>query len=59
MPVSNQLATLDSAGFVGFFTSITIGADGLGLISYRDATNSALKVAHCASPLCTAFALRR
>jgi hypothetical protein len=46
--------TLDSAGIVGEYTSITIGADGLGLISYRDATNGDLKVAHCSNTACTA-----
>src|SRR5439155_12579463 len=30
--------SLDSAGDVGEYNSITIGVDGLGLISYRDAT---------------------
>jgi hypothetical protein len=39
---------------VGSYTSITIGADGLGLISYRDATNDDLKVAHCSNTNCTA-----
>ncbi len=39
---------------VGRFTSITIGTDGLGLISYYDDTNSALKVAHCSDTACTA-----
>ena len=38
-------ATLDSAGNVGAYTSVTVGADGLGLISYRDATNGDLRVA--------------
>ena len=28
--------TLDSSGYVGYYTSITTGADGLGLISYFD-----------------------
>ena len=31
---------------------MTLGADGLGLISYRDATNGDLKVAHCIDLLC-------
>ena len=39
--------TLDSGGYVGSYTSITIGVDGLGLISYRDDINDDLKVAHC------------
>jgi len=32
---------------------MTIGADGLGLISYYDKTNENLKVAHCANTACT------
>jgi len=51
------LATLDSAGDVGGFTSITIGADGLGLISYFDQTNGDLKVAHCSNAACSAATL--
>jgi hypothetical protein len=39
---------------VGYFTSITIGADGLGLVSYLDFTNEDLKVAHCSDTNCTA-----
>jgi preprotein translocase subunit Sec61beta len=49
--------TLDSAGNVGWYTSITIGADGLGLISYYDSTNSALKVAHCNDAACSSASL--
>ena len=45
--------TLDSAGDVGFDTSITVGVDGLGLISYLDATNNDLKVAHCVDVACS------
>jgi hypothetical protein len=50
---SAGLSTLDSAVDVGFFPSATIGADGLGLISYRDATNGDVKVAHCSNVACT------
>jgi hypothetical protein len=48
------LTTLDnSTGNVGQFTAVTIGADRLGLISYYDATNHNLKVAHCSDRACT------
>ena len=44
---------------VGTDTSITIGSDGLPLISYRDLTNKDLKVAHCANAICQSFIRRR
>jgi hypothetical protein len=44
--------TLDSAGDVGKYSAITIGADGLGLISYLDTTNANLKVLHCGNSVC-------
>ena len=47
---------LDSTGNVGRYPSITVGADGLGLISYLDATNGNLKVAHCSNLACSTFA---
>lgn len=37
----------DDIGDVGQFASVTIGSDGMPLISYYDATNGNLKVAHC------------
>jgi len=43
----------DSSTSVGQYTSLAIGADGLGLISYHDNTVGALKVAHCDNLLCT------
>ena len=52
-------ATLDSAGNVGNDTSVTVGADGLGLISYYDSTNGDLKVAHCADTFCVPYLRRR
>jgi hypothetical protein len=48
----NVSTSVDSAGSVGQYTSITIGADGRGLISYYDATNHDLKVLHCGALDC-------
>ena len=39
---------------VGRHPSVTIGSDGLGLVSYVDATNGNLKAAHCTNLACTA-----
>ena len=46
---------LDSVGDVGRYPSVTVGSDGLGLVSYLDATNNNLKAAHCTNLACTAF----
>ena len=48
----NTLTTVDSDGFVGQGTSIAIGSDGLPVVSYVDATNGNLKVAHCGTVTC-------
>lgn len=37
----------NTASTVGKYSAITIGTDGLGLISYLDSSNSTLKAAHC------------
>src|SRR5215216_3078682 len=56
-PAANTITTLDAAGVVvgdvGENTSATVGADGLGLVSYYDRTNGDLKVAHCGDAACT------
>jgi hypothetical protein len=54
-PSANTLTTLDSPGNVGRDPSATIGTDGLGLISYEDATNSSIEVAHCNDIACTSW----
>jgi predicted regulator of Ras-like GTPase activity (Roadblock/LC7/MglB family) len=46
----------DPANNVGEHTSIVIGADGLPVISYRDSTAFALKVAKCGNAACTGAA---
>lgn len=48
----NISATVDNTGNVGQYTSITVGPDGLGLVSYHDAGNGTLKVLHCGNMLC-------
>jgi hypothetical protein len=52
------VTTLDT-NFVGRFSSITIGVDGLPIMSYYDAANGALKVAHCSNVFCTPYFRRR
>jgi hypothetical protein len=37
---------------VGFYTAIAIGADGLPIVSYHDATAGALRVTRCGDPAC-------
>ena len=49
----NTIATVDSTGDVGYFTSITIGTDGLPVVSYYDDTNGDLKVLKCGEAACS------
>ena len=49
----NTIATVDSSGTVGQYTSITIGTDGYPVISYYDATGGDLKVAKCSNAACS------
>jgi hypothetical protein len=61
VPRANSVLTVDAPGSVGSYTSITIGTDGMPIISYRDGQGSTqdLRVFHCASPNCStgAFAV--
>src|SRR5690606_12098430 len=47
------ITTVDSTGDVGIYTSIAIGSDGLPVISYKDETNTSLKVAKCDNQACS------
>ena len=58
-PLGNTLTTVESAGNVGSHSAITLGADGLPVISYSDNTNFDLKVAKCTSATCIPFVRRR
>jgi len=49
---SGAATSLDTAGNVGVRTSITIGADGLGGVTYST-TNLYLKALHCNNLACT------
>jgi hypothetical protein len=53
-PAGNTLTTVEDppASDVGLDLSMTIGADGLPIISYNDWTASSLKVAHCDDLAC-------
>ena len=51
IPSENFLSTVDSTGSVGSDSSITIGVDGLPIISYNG--NTDLKVAKCTNQSCT------
>jgi hypothetical protein len=51
--------TLDSPGTVGWYTSLAIGADGLPLVTYRDVSGTAVKVAHCPNVFCVGYLRRR
>jgi hypothetical protein len=48
-----SIVSVDSAGNVGVFTSLELGAAGEPVISYLDASNTALKLARCNDGNCT------
>lgn len=53
VPKANVSTTIDSGGDVGRDASITVGADGLPVIAYRDASNLDLKVIKCGNAACS------
>ena len=56
----NTSTTVDASPFAGAFTSITIGADGLPLISsFEGGDVDNLKVLHCANTFCVPYFRRR
>jgi hypothetical protein len=56
VPKANTLTTVASANNVGLYSSITIGSDGLPVISYFDATKSYLNIAKCSNAECSSVA---
>ena len=51
--VDETITTVDDpSNFVGTYTSLAIGADGLPVIAYRDDTAGSLKVAKCNDAAC-------
>ncbi len=57
---NNVITTLEStANDLGWYTSITIGADGLPIIAHYDATAQDLRVVKCANPYCVPYLSRR
>jgi len=57
--VGNTIMTLDSENDVGEHTAITIGVDGLPVISYYKEGTGNLKVIHCSNVFCIPYWKRR
>ncbi len=54
-PAIGSITPLDTAAVSGVESSIAVGSDGLGIISYHvGGSESLLRVAHCLSPACDA-----
>ena len=56
---SASLASVDASGHLQGLNSITIGIDGLPLVSYHETLPPQLKVAHCSNSLCVPYYRRR
>ncbi len=54
-PFSSSI--LDNDGNVGSYASMVIGLDGLAVISYYDAGDEDLKVAHCSNTTCSSSSI--
>ena len=54
-----SIAIVDDACAVGEYSSVTIGENGLPVISYYASTGSDLKVAHCRDSACRVWDPRR
>ena len=52
--IENKITTIDDGTKVGFDISISIGTDGLPIISYYDANLFDLKFVHCGNAACSA-----
>ena len=50
----NVSTTIDADGFVGGYTSLAIGSDGLAVISHQEFGVGGLRVTHCGNATCTA-----
>jgi hypothetical protein len=49
---SGTRTAVDTAGLVGFQSSVAIGSDGRPIIAYRDVMNKDLRIAHCTNLRC-------
>jgi hypothetical protein len=56
---TSSFVAVDTAGQVGWNTSITIGSDGLPFVSYRDVSGNRVAGLHCPNVFCVPYLRRR
>jgi hypothetical protein len=56
---TSTFVAVDTAGQVGWNTSITIGSDGLPFVSYRDVSGNRVVGLHCPNVFCVPYLRRR
>jgi hypothetical protein len=56
---TSSTVAVDTAGQVGWNTSITVGSDGLPFVSYRDVDGNRVKGLHCPNVFCVPYLRRR
>jgi hypothetical protein len=50
---SSVVTTVDPGSHRGWYSTISIGGDGLGVVAYQSQADQTARIVHCANPACT------